>query len=48
VATQLLHTALVVVVSLAGAEILYRTVERPMIAVGRRLSATRRPERSLS
>jgi peptidoglycan/LPS O-acetylase OafA/YrhL len=39
---ELLHFALIVVLSLIAAEILYRLVEHPLIEVGRRLSSERR------
>lgn len=38
---ELVHFALIVVVSLIGAEVLYRLIERPMIRIGRRLSSGR-------
>jgi peptidoglycan/LPS O-acetylase OafA/YrhL len=44
---ELLHFALIVICSLAAAEVMYRLVERPMIQLGRRLAATSRSERTL-
>jgi peptidoglycan/LPS O-acetylase OafA/YrhL len=44
---ELLHFVLIVICSLAAAEVMYRLVERPMIQLGRRLAATSRGERTL-
>jgi len=44
---ELLHFFLIVIASLAAAEVMYRLVERPMIQLGRRLAATSRGERTL-
>lgn len=44
---ELLHFVLIVVLSLAAAEVMYRLVERPMIELGRRLASTNRGERTL-
>jgi peptidoglycan/LPS O-acetylase OafA/YrhL len=44
---ELVHFVLIVVLSLIGAEILYRVVEQPMIRLGRRLASTSRGERTV-
>jgi peptidoglycan/LPS O-acetylase OafA/YrhL len=44
---ELVHFVLIVVLSLIGAEILYRVVEQPMIRLGRRLASTTRGERTM-
>jgi peptidoglycan/LPS O-acetylase OafA/YrhL len=44
---ELVHFVLIVVLSLAGAEILCRLVEQPMIRLGRRLASTGRRERTV-
>jgi peptidoglycan/LPS O-acetylase OafA/YrhL len=44
---ELMRFAVVVAASLAGAEVLYRVVEQPMILLGRRLTDNRRPVRSI-
>jgi peptidoglycan/LPS O-acetylase OafA/YrhL len=44
---ELLHFVLIVVLSLAAAEVMCRLVEQPMIRIGRRLAATSRGERTL-
>jgi peptidoglycan/LPS O-acetylase OafA/YrhL len=44
---ELLHFVLIVVLSLAAAEVMCRLVEQPMIRIGRRLAATSRRERTL-
>jgi peptidoglycan/LPS O-acetylase OafA/YrhL len=44
---ELLHFFLIVILSLAAAEVMYRLVERPMIQLGRRLASTGRGERTL-
>jgi peptidoglycan/LPS O-acetylase OafA/YrhL len=44
---ELLHFVLIVICSLAAAEVMYRLVERPMIQLGRRLASTGRGERTL-
>lgn len=44
---ELLHFILIVLGSLAAAEVMYRLVEQPMIQIGRRLASTSRKERTL-
>jgi peptidoglycan/LPS O-acetylase OafA/YrhL len=44
---ELIHFALIVALSLAGAEVLARLVEQPMIRLGRKLASTGRSDRSV-